>query len=233
MPTPRSPRFLYPLVALALLAAAVFVLTGCESSSNGRSDLAVREAGDRAYVEGDYAKAVADYTEYYELKPQDARANYNLGRALVKNGQPDLGREKLFVAYSIRPASDEYLEGFADSLVATNRKDELYRVLRERIVGRGATSDYLRLADYARKVGDADQAEQALITASRLEGGTDKKIHMLLADFYTSEKAEKKAVDRLRMVYYLDPTDPKVVERAKALGEVPGPTFGLRPAEMP
>jgi tetratricopeptide (TPR) repeat protein len=227
MPTPR----LRSVPAAVLLAAAFsLTLTGCKGQ---RSDIAIAEAGDRAYTEGDYAKAVADYTEYYNLKPQDARANYNLGRALLKDGKPDLGREKLYVAYSIRPQSDEYLEAFADSLVATNRKDELYRVLRERIVGRGATKDYIRLADYARKVGDADQAEQALITASRLEGGASKDIHLRLSDFYASEKAEAKAVERLRMAYYLDPADPKITDRARALGEVPGPTFGMRPVEMP
>jgi hypothetical protein len=228
MPKSRLSYALPPL-SIALLAATL-ALSGCKSGS--RSDLAVRESGDRAYTEGDYAKAVADYTEYYNLKPQDARANYNLGRALVKNGQPEQGREKLFVAYSIRPQSDEYLEGFADSLVATNRKDELYRVLRERIVGRGATTDYLRLAEYARKVGDADQAEQALITSSRLEGGMSKDIHMRLSDFYASEKAETKAIDRLRMAYWIDPVDPKITEKARALGEIPGPTFGKKPAEI-
>lgn len=223
MPTSRLLR----APAIFVLAAAT-LLTGC----GGKSDLSMREAGDRAYTEGDYAKAVEQYTEYYNLKPQDARANYNLGRALLKNGQPAQGREKLYVAYSIRPQSDEYLTGYADALVATENKEELYRVLRERIVGRGATSDYLRLADYARQIGDADQAEQALITASRLEGGASKDIHLLLSDFYAAEKAETKAVDRLRMAYWLDPVDQKITDKARALGEVPGPTFGLRPAEM-
>jgi Flp pilus assembly protein TadD len=228
MPTPRV--LSAPTLFLIIAVLSGGALTGCKGN---RSDLAIRESGDRAYTEGDYAKAVTDYTEYYNLKPQDALANYNLGRALVRNGQPDLGREKLYLAYSIRPANDDYLVAYADSLVATNRKAELYGVLREKIVGRGTTGDYLRLADYARKVGDADQAEQALITASRLEAGASKDIHMRLSDFYAAEKAETKAVERLRMAYYLDPADPKIIDRARALGEVPGPTFGLRPAEMP
>lgn len=207
---------------------AVACLSAC---SQQRSLLAVRESGDRNYTRGDYQAALTDYKEFTERLPGDPTGRYNLGRAYLAAGQPVHARENLFIAHSQRPDSDEYFDALCESLLAAGQHEELYRIARQRALDRQGVGDYLRVARYTQRIGDADQTEQALITAARLDGGSSASVQMALVDFYESIGDRERAMERLRMAYYLDAADPAVSRRIRGYGEIPGPTFGMRPAE--
>ncbi|HYE01721.1 MAG TPA: tetratricopeptide repeat protein [Phycisphaerales bacterium] len=218
-----NPRLLVPM----LLLAAMTALAGC----TGRSTLAVQEDADRAFARGQYAQAAADYEEFTRRLPGDAGGRYRLGRTYLKLNRPLPAREQLYMAYSQNPDRDEYVEALADALYAAGQHEEMYRVLRQRALDRGRPEDYLRLAAFAQKVGDADEARQALLTAARLDKGRSAKVQLSLADFYTSIGDRQNAVQHLRYAAFLAPTDASVQDRARALGEVPGPSFAAPPPE--
>jgi predicted Zn-dependent protease len=200
-----------------------------------RSLVAVRESGERAYAFEQYDQALADFQEYVDRFPGDPVGHYNLGRAYLKvtPARPVAAREQLLIAYSQRPTNDEYCEALCEAYAAAKQNEELYKLLRSRALDRQQVADYMRLARYARQLGDADEAKQALLTAARIDGGQSADLQLALADFYASVNDKAEAVRRLRMAFFLDPTNTTIQSRMQTMGVVAGPTFALRPDEMP
>lgn len=222
----RRGRGVLVLLAAALLAPA------CAPQ---RSLVAVRESGERAYAFEQYDQALADFQEYVDRFPGDPVGHYNLGRAFLKvtPARPVAAREQLLIAYSQRPTNDEYCEALCEAYAAAKQNEELYKLLRSRALDRQQVSDYTRLAAWARRLGDVDEAKQALLTAARIDGGQSAELQLTMADFYASVNDRQEAIRRLRMAYYLDPSSVAVAERMKAMGQVPGPSFALKPDEGP
>ncbi len=222
-------RMMIPLLLTALMAGAL--LGGC---SGPRSLLAVRESGERAMEEGRYNDAVVEFEEYVQRLPGDPIGRYNLGRAYLAANppRPVQARENLYLAHSQRLGDDEIFEALAQSLLANDQHEELFRLLRQRASDRQRVSDYLRLGRYAQELGDPDQARQAYLTAARIDGGRTAEVQLALANLYDSLGDRERALLRLRMAYYLAPDNPQIAARIREYGEIPGPSFALPPEEL-
>ncbi|MBX3359027.1 MAG: hypothetical protein KF745_11455 [Phycisphaeraceae bacterium] len=226
-----SPDRSRPIMCVLLLGMAMLFLPACAQ----RSLSAVRESGERHYVAGQYSEAIVDFQEYVERLPGDPVGQYNLGRAYLKvtPPRPVPAREHLWLAYPQRMNDPAVVDALCDALVAGDRDEELYKLLRQRALDRQQVSDYLRLARYAQELGDADEARQALVMAARLDEGQTVEVQLAMVDFYSSIGDKDQAVRRLRMAYYLNPRDTRVAERMKTLNAVTGPTFAIKPDEAP
>lgn len=218
-------------VVLAVVAVCVWAVCVGSWGCAQRSLLSVRESGITAYERGEYDRALADFEEYIERSPGHWQARAYLGRTLLAMGRTRQAREHLWVAYSQRLEDDEVFDWLAEGLYADGQYDELYRLLRQRTIDRGTPGDYVRLAEYAMRTGDPDEARRALLTAARIDRGRSAEVQIALADFYEAIGDEREALRRLRMAYYLSPGDTELAERIRGYGEVPGPTFGIVPTE--
>jgi predicted Zn-dependent protease len=191
----------------------------------------VKDAGDRAMARGDVQAANTDYAEYVERKPGEADAQLSYAKTLLALGQPAKAVEHATLAYDQHPADDEYIETLARAYYESHRTDDLYRFLRGLTSGRGQVADYIRLGKYSAKLGDADGAEAALKTAATIDRGRTAAPQLALADFYESIGAKDRAIERLRMAMYVDRNNPEIPRRLRALGQIPGPSLAMPPAE--
>ena len=117
-------------------------------------------------------------------------------------------------------------------MLASEAYDELHEVLLARARETQAVEDYLRLGLYDLRAGDADSAERALVTAAKLDAGQTPGPQLALATFYETVGDETLAVRRLRMALYTDIENREAIERLRAKGHIPGPTFALPPIEL-
>jgi len=191
----------------------------------------VREQGDKAYERGDYATACNDYREYVERKPGEPDVQNMYAKSLIKTNQPIPAVEHATIAYDQRPTNEDYINTRAEALFQAGKTDELYRFLRGLTEARGLPSDYIRLGQYTARMGDADGAEHALLTAAKIDGGKTAAPQIALADFYRSIGDKKAEIVRLRNALYLDPKNPEIPKRLRELGEIPGPSLAMPPEE--
>jgi len=211
-----------------IVLLAIAPLAGC---SMPRSLPAVRDSGERAFQRGDYARAEADFQEYTERKPGDAPVQLLYAKTLLATDQPVPAVEHATLAYDQHPADPEYIDVRAQALFEAKRTDELYRFLRGLCDAHGMPADYLRLGQYTAKLGDADGAEHAFLTAAKVDGGKTPAPQLALADFYHSINDKASEVRRLRMALFVDPRNQDIPNRLRALGEIPGPSLALQPEE--
>jgi tetratricopeptide (TPR) repeat protein len=210
------------------LLGLVLVLAAC--SSNRSLDY-VEKSGDKAYARGDYELARKEYKEYVDRRPGKARVQYALGTAYIALGQPRAAVECFSVAHDLDPANDTYTEAMAEALYTAGDRGRLYEFLRRLTEQPGGVEDYTRLGRYSAKLGDADEAQTALLTAAKIDGGTTIGPQMALADFYAGIQDRSNALTRLRMALYIEPTNPEIAARIRELGEIPGPSYALPPEE--
>jgi tetratricopeptide (TPR) repeat protein len=215
-------------VAAAL--AALLITTGC---SNQRSLPILREQGNEAYDEGDLVKARDDFTEYVDRKPYDARARYDLGRTFLALGQPSDAAKQLWVAHDVDPDRELYLDALAEAKLLAGQNEELVVLLRTIARDRGRIGDYIRLGEYTARMGDPDEAITALLTAAELDRGQSVEPQMALARFYVGVQDTEAAIRRARMALWIDPLNDDAKVFLRGLGEVPGPSIALKPAEAP
>lgn len=218
-------------LALLAIAAATLApgLVGCSSSQ--RNIWTVRQSAEHAYEYGRYEQSEADWAEYVQRRPQDVEGRYGYGLALLANGKPALAREQLVIANDMRPEHEPTIEALASAIRATGSTDDLFRFLRRMIEERGVAADYDRLGRYLASVGNPDEAETAFLTAAQLDGGKTLAPQLALANFYQSIGDAQNEKLRLRMALALDPQNQGVQARLRELGEVPGPSLALTPAE--
>ncbi len=217
---------LLPLVCLLL---AAMNLGGCAQ----RSLLAVRQSGDAHFARAEYAEAQADYEEYLNRSPARPEVHYMLGRTLLAQGRTGPAREQLLLAYRLTPEDDEVFAHVCEGLYADKQYEELNRLLRSRTIDRGRMQDWLLLAEYSQKQGDMDEAQRALLTAARIDGGRSVEPQLGLAKIYMAAGDKSRAIQRLRMAYFVQPQNGEIATLATSLGEIVGPSFGMPPAEMP
>jgi tetratricopeptide (TPR) repeat protein len=223
MPLPRAITCCFILTALALAG-------GCGTK---RPLHIVKRDGDAAYRSGDYAKAQADYGEYVTRKPEAHQLRYDLARAYVADGRARTAIEELTIALDVSPLNDDYLDLQAKAMYEAGERDSLTTLLRRNASERGRVSDFLRLGEYSAKLGNADEAKEALLTAAKIDAGKTVKPQLALADFFGSVGDRTTQTRRLRMAYFIDPANESVVQQLIAMGEQPAPGFGLRPEEFP
>lgn len=216
-------------VAVGMLVWLTAGLAGC---ADQRPVWKIRADADLAYESKKYEAALADYQSYVDIKPNDPSGQHALGRTYLALQQPKPAREHLQIAYDVVPNNAQYIESYAEALYESKEPESLMTFL-TRVAGeRGTVDDYLRLGRYAGKIGHADEALVALTTAARLDQGRTLEPQLALADFYRSVNDRPNQVRRLRNAMYLAPGDEGVLQRVRDVGEIPGPSFMLRPEEM-
>jgi len=193
----------------------------------------VLKSGDDAYLAGDYGRASQEFQEYIDRFPGDPEVRTKLARSYVEIDQPAQAVRHAQVAYDINPRNPFYIETLAEALYHSGRSQELFTFLGNLAKDRGGVTDYIRQGQYLAKAGFLDEAKAALLTAAKIDLGKTPAPQLALADFYESINDRENALLRLRYALYLDPKNPDIQMRIRALGEVPGPAFALPPEESP
>jgi tetratricopeptide (TPR) repeat protein len=196
-----------------------------------RSLVAVRDTGDVYLSEKKYDAAIEQYQEYVNRSPGNAYVYYRLGQAYLGAGQTGLARENALVAHSLRVEDDAIFAGAADALYADKNYEQLNRLLRARTIDRGKMQDFLLLGKYSELQGDVDEAQRAYLTGAQVDGGNSWQPHLALAKLYKKVGDKRRYDRRLAMAFYAGPNEPAVIEEVRQSGAIPGPTFGIPPAE--
>ena len=220
------------LTRLAVRSLATAALATCLAlSACGTPASAYKNEGDRRFEAGQDAAAIESYEQFLDLRPGDEEARFNVAQAYMRSGQPAKAAGHLRVLHTQAPGNGEYTELLAESLLASGRRDELYRLLKSEAVEQQSMADWLRLGNYALKQGDKDTALVALLASAKVDGGRSWEPHIALYDYYRSMGQKPEAIRRLRMAAWVAPMNGEVSKRIKESGEVTGPTFAMRPDE--
>lgn len=216
------------LAAFSLVLVAT-VLGGCNTQ---RPLFAVLDEGKFALEHGHYEQARDDFGEYVDRRPDAVEARYLYGKSLIETNQARQAIEQLNIAVDVAPLNDDYLDAQAEAMYRANEREALTVLLSRAASERGRVSDYLRLGTYSQKLGNLDEAQQSFLTAAKLDLGQSASVQRALANFYGSIGDKEKQIRRLRMAYYLAPEDQTLEKEIRRVGEIPGPSFGLRPEEQ-
>jgi tetratricopeptide (TPR) repeat protein len=201
------------------------MLAGCAQ----RQVAQVRADANALYFNGAHQQAQPLYEEVVQREGGGARGHYELGRNLLALGRSGEAREQMILAFNLEPANLGYFDGMADAYVAAGNEEDLFEALEHRIRDRGGVDDYLVLGRYAQRLGHADEAERAYLSAAEIDGGSTRAPQEALAGFYRAVGDVPGEVRRLRMVLWFDATDVAVANRLRELGEIPGPSLALEP----
>ncbi len=207
-----------------LILLALVVVTGCATQ---RPIDSVRDRGDFQFRRGNYAAAAQEYTEITQRYPGDWRAQYRLGLCLLEVGKPDKARRALEIARDGNPRDNRIVDALAEAMYEHGVSTELFAFLAERAQAMRTVEDYLRLGDYAMKLGDPDSAHLAFETAIALNDGRSVRPYLAAAEFAEFVGDQDAAVRWLQQAYNIDPRDRRVLRRLRDLGEVPGPTLAM------
>lgn len=214
------------LFASLLLTAS---LVGCSSQ---RPLDRVRLDGTRHLDAKQYNDAAADFNELVTRKPEDHQARYDLGLALIGAGQPAEAVKQMRVALDVQPMNEKYADGVAQAMLAAGQRDDLTEFLNKMALERGRVSDFGRLGKYSARLGNVDEATTALKTAAKLDKGRSLQPQLDLADFYESVGDKANWIKRLRMAYFLNPNDQRVLDSISRAKEIAGPSFAVQPTEL-
>lgn len=196
-----------------------------------RSVLMAEDSGQRNLARGNYDTAAADFQEALDQSPGRFESRLGMGKALLALGKPREAREQLEVAHTLRPESGEAIDLLAEAMHGAGEFNAMTRYLRELAEQRQGVMDWVRLGKWTARIGDADSAERALITAARIDRGQTVEPQFELARFYAAIGDDDRAMRRLRMALYIDPADQRVRDMIRELGATPGPTFAMPPVE--
>jgi len=216
----------------ALVLSPALALTVLPACSGQRAIHMVEASGDRAMERGDAVYAAAEYREVVERAPTRVEARIKYAQALLAANDYRLAREEFEKCYTLRPNDEEVIDGLASAMVGAGDSESAVRLLRTIAQDRGRVEDWMRLGRFYEKLNDADAAEQAYLTAARIDFGQSMGPQRALADLYRKVGKDSAALERYRMCLYLDPTSREVQNFIREFGEVPGPSFAQRPTEQ-
>jgi len=216
------------ITTIFLLAGLSVNATGC---GNQRSLGALERDGEFGLKQENWTMAKSNFGEFVERKPEDHKARYKLGLALIKLGECKDAMRQLALALEVRPLDNDYADAYAEALLCAGERDELTATIARLAAERGGARDFVRWGTYASKLGNIDEAQQALLTGARLDRGTNLFPQRALANFYKDLGDRERYIKRLRMCYYLAPTNEDLIKEIRATGEILGPTFALVPEE--
>lgn len=217
---------------LAGLIVVVTALGACAKDGARPSVLRAEDLGYNALNAGDYVKAEGYFLEAVDQSPGRLPARVGLGRALLGQSKAAAARSHFEVALTRDPTSTEVATLLAESMLRSGEVDAMMRLLKTRALDRQRVEDWILLGEFQAKAQDADGAEVSLLTAARIDKGQTIEPQVALALFYRSIGDIDAAIKRLRMAYFLKPQDENIQRRLLELGEVPGPTLALQPAEL-
>lgn len=187
----------------------------------------IRVNGDRLFSRGEFAAAADEYAAIVDRYPGDWRAQYMLGRSRLEVGEVATARSALEIAHTRRPDDVAIADTLAEAMHEHGDESALFRFLRDRAQDTRSTHAYLRLARYSLLLDDPDSAILAIDTAIDLDAGRTVDPYLVAAELEDHLGRSDRVMHRLRQAYGVDPTDERVHDRLRALGEVPGPTLAL------
>lgn len=214
----------------AVLVGSLLALGGC--SRHSRSLDMVRADGNEAYAQGRYSAALADYEEYLERKPGATVVRTRLGETLQQLHRPAEAEVQFRAVYDVDPADMNNARALTSAMIANGRAGQGLDFFRTYLDQNATSEGYFAMSDLALQAGLPDDAEHALHIAARLDGQTSAEPHRRLARFYEGLENDELAIRRWRVVLHFDPTDDEAQSHLRMLGQVPGPTFALSPAEV-
>ena len=216
---------------MTALAAGIALMTlgGC---SGVRTIGQIQVEAAQAETEGRYLDAAGLYQEWIERRPASPEANYRLGRALLSAGDAPIAREYLTIASDLKPRNTAYRDGLIEAMSATGELDEVFALLERRAAEQDGPEAYIRLGTELYANGLSDDAERAFLLAAQTGDEDWPDGQRALARFYRDLGRKPEEIERLRVLYYLDPEDAGVRERLTELGEILGPTAGIPPSAL-
>lgn len=235
---------------MSVLMISASALTGCVNELS--TDL-VRVDAYGAYRKGDFTAARELFERAAEEDATDVKSHYFLGRiGLDQLNDAGYARRHLEVCYTIVhsktlkrvapapgtassavpfPTTQQIADALCESIYRQNNPPQLMGVLNEMIENHGTTHDYLRRAQYLRKLGDPDAAHASYLAALKVRDPKDATPYVALADFYDSIGDKDQAIRALRNAFYIDDHNQEAAARLRAHGMVPGPSVGLAPKD--
>ena len=226
---------------LPLLAAVLVALplggVGCVGGPSASTYAANRNKGYGLYQDGRYEAAADQFRAAAEKNGADVASHYWWGVSLINAGRPGDAQFPLEQALAVAPDHPDWTPRVLDRLAsvyeAQGRPEKLYALLDDAIArGNQDPRDFNRKAFYLTRVGDFDNAEDALLKAAAFSEPTDPEPYVLLADFYEFVNNRPAARRNLRHAYFIDPDRPELAGRLKGHGVVLGPAAGLRPPTL-
>jgi thioredoxin-like negative regulator of GroEL len=205
------------------------MLAGC--GTNRPMPLIKRDA-EHYYATKQWDKAQKDYAEFLGRKPDDNEVRFMLAKSLLNDGKAKEALPHLVTALDVEPLRDDIVDTLALAYFEADEREALTAFVNRIASERGRPIDYIRSARYAQALGHPDEAQTALLTATRIDAGRSFDVQLALADFYKTVGDRGKMVQRLRYAYFLNPENPQLQRSIREAGEVPGPTFGLVPEEL-
>ncbi len=209
------------------LLGVMLLVLGCGCSQ--RPTPAMRDRGDFLYDHGHYAAAADQYAEITNRYPGDWEAHYKLGLCRLELGQLADARRELEIAHTSSPRNGDVIDALAETMFRQGESEGLFDFVKQRAGSQQTVRAWLRMARYAAELGDADTDSTAFETAIVIDDGASVEPYLQASAFAESLGDMDEALRRLRQAYGIDPHDPMVNERLRALGEIPGPTIILPP----
>lgn len=207
----------------------VLVLGLAQAGCGARPIESVRTSADFQFQQQQYQQAALEYTEIVDRAPGDWQAQYRLGECELELGNPDRARTALEIAHTRKPDNAEVIDALAEAMFRQGDEQELFDLLTRQAENERTVRAWLRLGRYSAELGDADTALAAFETAIEIDAGRSVEPYVQTALFSQQIGDLDAALRRLRQAYKIDPDDPRVDQRLRDLGEVPGPTLALPP----
>jgi tetratricopeptide (TPR) repeat protein len=213
-------------VCAGIAAIAVF-FAGCA----GRTPERAEASGIHYLKVHQYEQAVSDFEYAVDKEPGRFVSRLGLGEALIGAGRSDEARAHLEVAYTLRPNDPDATEALARAMLESGDKNAMSKFLNGLASQRQLVSDWMRYGRFSQEAGDMDEARRAFLTAAKLDKGMTVDPQLALAGLYEQVGDRENAITRLRMALYLAPENDEIKEKVRSMGETPGPTFAMPPAE--
>jgi len=220
------------LLSLLVLPLAMGCQPANETASKVRNTLALGEiqnAAGYAEQQGKTQEAIELWSEYVDRRPQQASAQYRLGRLLLAEGRADDATDHLWVAHDLKPGNIEYLDLLAEALFQAGERDTMFQMLHDTLEEGGLAEGHLRMAKYAQRAGLIDEALESLSIASAIDGASSDRTHRAIARLARQTGDTEAEIHAWRTVLWYDVTDQEATTRLTQLGEVPGPSLALQP----
>jgi tetratricopeptide (TPR) repeat protein len=218
------------IIVLCVLALAA--LDGCSPVNKVKRTLALNDIHIQAGIaeeKGDDQRAYELWTEYVDRRPQSVLAEYRLGMVETRLGLIDQAIGHLRIAHDLKPGNIIYLEALAEALAQGNRTDSLMKLLNETLNEGEEGTGYLRLARYAQRVGQMDEAREALLLAIIQNRGESPQPYLEMANFARTLNDQATEIKYLRNVLWFEQSNPAILSRLNDLGMIAGPSLAIKP----
>ena len=218
------------ILSLGLLfGATIFSLNGCTQQNTATfvepSNQNLMERGDYAMWQGRWTDAVVDFEKAIQLHPGDWLAQYRLGTCYMELGDPQRASRSLAIAESLRPLDNTIADLYAEALLQSGERNQLYSYLLKRAQTQQTVRDWIVFAEYTMDIDDPDSSINAINTAIAISNGTDSAPYIVAAIYAERLGDDALAITRWSEAWMIEPMNEDVSSALRAHGVVPGPTM--------